>query len=78
MFTLVRQCAELITQSQSRSQLKVTSLSLEFHVHSISLSPLEGYSLNFGQVVGSVRQYVEAVTKHAVSRLQLKVTSFNL
>ena len=58
MFTSVGQCAEPITQPvdlRSRSQLKVMSLSLEFGVGSISPLPLEGFSLNIGQMFASVR-----------------------
>ena len=57
MFTSVGQCAEPISPAdlRSRSQWKVTSLSLEFGVGSISLLPLEGFSLNVGQMFASVR-----------------------
>ena len=41
--------------SRSRSQLKVTSLSLEFHIHSISPEPFERYLLNLGQMFALVR-----------------------
>ena len=50
MFTLVRRCAESITQPWSRTQFKVMGLSLEFHVRSVSPLPLGRFSLNFGQM----------------------------
>ena len=42
--------------TRSRSQLKVITFSIEFDVGSISLLhvPLEGFSLNFGQMLISV------------------------
>ena len=52
MLTLVRWCAESITQPcqlKVKSQFKVMGLSLEF-VLSVSPLPLEGFSLNFGQM----------------------------
>ena len=57
MFALVRRCAEPITQA-CRLKVKitkVTSLSLEFHVHSISPEPFERYLLNVGQMFALVR-----------------------
>ena len=53
MFTLVRRCAESITQP-CRLKVKVTvqghGLSIEFCVRSVSPLPLGGFSLNFGQM----------------------------
>ena len=59
---------------------RFTSLRLEYHDHSISLLPLEGFSSSFGQIVGSVWGCAEPMTKHVVSwsRSQLNVTGFNL
>ena len=56
MFTSLGQCAEPITRPSTdlRSQLKVTSLSLEFGAGFISPLPLEGFSLNVGQIFASV------------------------
>ena len=49
MFTLVRRCAESISQP-CRLKVKVMGLSLEFRVCSVSPLPLEGFFLNFGQM----------------------------
>ena len=63
MFSSQRQCAELnYADSRSRLQLEVTSLSFEFRVYSISLIPLEGFPLNFGQIFTSVRWCAELIT----------------
>ena len=52
MFTLKRRCAELNhANSRSRSQLKVSCLSLVFDVISISPLPLKQFSFNFGQML---------------------------
>ena len=74
MLILVGQCAEPITQScgLSRSQLKVTSLSLEFGVGSISPLPLEGFSLNACQMFASVRWCAELIAQ--LCWLKVKVT----
>ena len=56
----------------SRSQLKVTSLSLEFCVCSISPLPLEGFSLNVGQMFASVKWCAEPITQ--LCWLKVKVT----
>ena len=75
MFTSFGQCAEPITQPcrlKVKPQLKVTRLSLEFGVSSISLLPLEGFSLNLGQMFASVRWYAEPVTQ--LCWLKVKVT----
>ena len=48
---------------RSRSQFKVTGLSLEFHVHSVSPIPVEGFSLNFGQMFTLVGQCAEPITQ---------------
>ena len=75
MFTSVGQCAEPIIQPcglRSRSQLKVASLSLEFGVGSISPLPLEGFSLNVGQMFASVRWFAEPITE--LCWLKVKVT----
>ena len=55
-------------------------LSLEFRVHSISPVPLERFSLNFGHMFASVRQYAELIINHADtrSRSQFKVTGLSL
>ena len=47
----------------SRSQLKVTSLSLEFGVGSISPLPLERFSFKVGLVFASVRWCAEPITQ---------------
>ena len=75
MFASVRRCAELITQP-CRHKVKVTvqghGLSLEFRVRSISPIPVEGFSLNFGQIFTLVRQCAESITQPC--RLKVKVT----
>ena len=65
MFTSVKWFAEPITQPCRliRSQFKVTDLSLEFCVSSVSPLPLGGFSLNFGQMVISVGQCAEPITQ---------------
>ena len=51
MFTLVRRCAESITQPcRLKVKFKGMGLSLEFRVRSVSPIPLGGFSLNFGQM----------------------------
>ena len=57
MFASVKWCAEPVAQPcrLTRSQLKVTSLSLETGVGSVSPLLLEGFSLNVGQMFASVR-----------------------
>ena len=58
MFALVRRCAEPITQAcrlKVMVTVKVTSLSLEFHVYSISPESFERYLLNLGQMFALVR-----------------------
>ena len=47
-------------------------LSLEFRVCSISPIPLEGFSLNFGHMLASVRRYAELITQPC--RHKVKVT----
>ena len=73
MFASVRWCAEPITQlyadSKSRSQLKVTSLSLEFWSRSIAIQTA---LLNLGQMFALVRWCVEPITQRC--RLKVKVT----
>ena len=72
MFASVRLCAEPITQLcwlKSRSQLKVTSLSLEFWGHSIAI---QSALLNLGQMFTLVRWCVELITQRC--RLKVKVT----
>ena len=59
-------------RTRSRLQLKVTSLSLEFGVSSISPLPLEGFSLNVGQMFASVRWCAEPITQ--LCWLKVKVT----
>ena len=58
--------------TRSRSQFKVTGLSLEFRVHSVSPIPVEGVSLNFGQMFTLVRGCVESITQSCL--LKVKVT----
>ena len=58
--------------TRSRSQFKVTGLSLEFHVRSVSPIPVEGFSLNFGQMFTLVRQFAESITHPC--RLKVKMT----
>ena len=73
MFASVRQCAELITQPcrhKVKSQFKFTGLSLEFRVRSVSPIPVEGFSLNFGQMFTLVKRCAESVTQPC----RLKVT----
>ena len=48
------------------------SLSLEFHVHSISPEPFERYLLNLGQMFALVRWYAEPITQQC--RLKVMVT----
>ena len=52
-----------------RLEVKVT---VHGHVCSISPLPLEGFSINFGQVFNSVRCFAESIT--GVRRLEFKVT----
>ena len=63
---------ECHADTRSRSQFKVTGLNLEFHVPSVSPIPVEGFSLNFGQVFTPVRQCAEPITQPC--RLKVKVT----
>ena len=75
MFASVRRCAELITQpchNKVKSQFKVTGLSLEFRVRSVSPISVEGFSLNFGQMFTLVRQCAESITQPC--RFKVKVT----
>ena len=75
MFTSVGQCAEPITQPcglRLMSQLKITSLSLEFGIGSISPLALKGFSLNIGQMFASVRWCAEPITQ--LCWLKVKVT----
>ena len=60
------------TDSWSRSQLKVMEFTLEFHVHSISPLPPEGFSLHIGQMFISVRWHAEPMIQ--LRRLLVKVT----
>ena len=71
MFASVRRCAELITQP-CWHKVKVTGLSLEFHVRSVSPIPVEGFSLNFGQMFTLVRRCAESITRPC--RLKVSVT----
>lgn len=66
--------------SKSRSQLKVTCLSFDFHVHSISLSRPEVFSLNVVQIFISLRLCAEFITQPSPSprlRSQLKATRYS-
>ena len=58
--------------SALRSQLKVTSLSLEFGLGFVSPLALEGFSLNMGQMLTSVRWCAEPITQ--LCWLKVKVT----
>ena len=58
--------------TRSRSQFKVTGLSLEFRVRSVSQIPVEEFSLNFGQMFTLVRRCAESITQPC--RLIIKVT----
>ena len=77
MFASVRRCAELITQP-CRHKAKVTGLSLEFRVRSVSPIPVEGFSLNFGQIFTLVRQYAESAMPTQGQRSQFKVMGLSL
>ena len=70
----VKWCAEPIAQPcrLTRSQFKVTDLSLEFCVRSVSPLPLGGFSLNFGQMCTSLGQSAEPITQPC--GLKVKVT----
>ena len=74
MFASVKWCAEPIAQPcrLRRSQFKVTGLSLEFCVHSVSPLPQGGFSLNFGRMFTSVGQCAEPITQPC--GLEVKVT----
>ena len=61
----------IYADSRSRSQLKIIWFTLEFHDHSISPLPLEGFSSNFGQMI-SVRPCSEPMTHLCI--LKVKVT----
>ena len=65
MFASVKWCAEPVAEPcrLRRSQFKVTGLSLEFCVCSISPLPLRGFSLNFGQMFTSAGQCAEPITQ---------------
>ena len=58
--------------TRSRSQFKVTGLSLEYRVSSVSPIPVEGFSLNFGQMFTLVRRCAESIPQPC--RLKVKVT----
>ena len=72
----------------TRSQFKVTGLSFEFCVHSISPLPLGRFSLNFGQMFTSVGQCAEPITLDlhclprrgisGISRTRVKLISLEL
>ena len=47
-------------------------LRLEFSVSSVSPIPVEGFSLNFGQMFALVRRYAESITQPC--QLKVKVT----
>ena len=73
MFIALSQCAILrfsYADSRSMSQLKAIEFSLEFRVHSISLLPVKGFSLNFGQISISLRRCAEPM----IQTCSLKVT----
>ena len=75
MFTIMRRCAESITQA-CRLEVKVTvqSHGLEpwISCRSVSPLPLGGFSLNVGQMFTSVGQCAEPITQPC--RLNVKVT----
>ena len=48
--------------TMSRSQFKVTGLSLKFRVRSVSPIPVEGFPLNVGQMFTLVRRGAESIT----------------
>ena len=54
----------------SRSQFKVMGVALEFRVRSISPLRLEGFSLNFGQMLIAVRRCAEPMDQ--LCRLNVK------
>ena len=58
--------------SRTRSQVKVMDLNLEFRVCSVSPIPVEGFSLNFGQMFTLVRRCAELITQPC--QLKVKVT----
>ena len=74
LFASVKWCTEPIAQPcrLTRSQFKVTGLSFEFCVRFVSPLPLEGFSLNFGQMFTSVGQCAEPITQPC--ELKVKVT----
>ena len=74
MFASKKWCAEPIAQPcrLTRSQFKVTGLSLEFCVPSVSPLPLGGFSVNFGQMFTSFGQCAETITQPC--RLKVKAT----
>ena len=53
-------------------QTQSHGFTLEFHVSFISPLPLEKFSLNFGQMIISVRQCAKPMTQ--LHRLKVKVT----
>ena len=65
-------CRTHVNHANSRSQVKVIGLSLEFRVRSISPIPLEGFCLNFGHMFAPVRRCAELITQPC--RHKVKVT----
>ena len=74
MFASVKWCAEPIAQPcrLTRSHFKVTGLSLEFCVCSVSPVPLGWFSLNFSEMFTWVGQCAEPITQPW--GLKIKVT----
>ena len=58
--------------TRSRSQFKVTALSLGFRARSVSPIPVERFSLNFGQMFILVRRCAESIIQPC--RLKVNVT----
>ena len=56
----------------SRSHFKVMGFALEFRVHSISPEPFERSSLNFAQMLISVRRFAGLTTQ--LPRFKVKIT----
>ena len=71
-------CAEPIAQPcrLTRSQFKVTGLSLEFCVRSVSPLPLGGFSLNFGQMFTSVGQCALPITQPCLLKVKVTVEGY--
>ena len=75
MFASVKWCAETVAQPcrLTRSQFKVTGLSLEICVRSVSPLPLGGFSQNFGQMFTSVGQCAEPIIQPCGRKVKVTV-----